>query len=178
METNDLYRMIEALLASGNSTAGAAPSPLEDLVRAAPAPAPVVQTATTTKTKATQASSPGVGETIANTLLGGIPLYSLFKGLFSLAGGDDEETLPPLVKYQLPAAVNESAGYSARTGFVPLDYDQTGSARTPSAAAPQVTVQVNAMDSRSFLDHSDEIASAVREAVLNSHSLRDVLTEL
>ena len=34
------------------------------------------------------------------------------------------------------------------------------------------------MDSRSFLDHSDEIANAVREAVLNSHSLRDVLTEL
>jgi len=41
-----------------------------------------------------------------------------------------------------------------------------------------VTVQVQAMDSRSFLDHSAEIARAVREAMLNMHSLNDVVSEL
>jgi hypothetical protein len=46
------------------------------------------------------------------------------------------------------------------------------------AAAPQVTIQVQAMDSRSFLDHSTEIARAVREAMLNMHSLNDVVSEL
>jgi hypothetical protein len=39
-------------------------------------------------------------------------------------------------------------------------------------------VQVQAMDSRSFMDHSDEIARAVREALLNAHSLGDVMSEL
>ena len=51
----------------------------------------------------------------------------------------------------------------------------------PSAApvyAPAVTVQVQAMDSRSFLDHSNEIARAVREAILNSHALGSVVSEL
>jgi len=34
------------------------------------------------------------------------------------------------------------------------------------------------MDSKSFLDHSDEIAQAVREAMLGSHSLNDVIADL
>ena len=45
-------------------------------------------------------------------------------------------------------------------------------------AATQITVQVQAMDSRSFLDHSEEIAQAVRQAMLNSHGINDVITEL
>ncbi|MCC6364698.1 MAG: hypothetical protein IT165_14350 [Bryobacterales bacterium] len=40
-----------------------------------------------------------------------------------------------------------------------------------------VVVNVQAMDSRSFLDHRDDIASAVREALLNSHPLGDYLAE-
>ena len=180
METNDLYRMIEALLASSGQAASpnaASSQPgqsLEDLVRA-PAPAPVIETPVT-KSTTQKSDGSGIGETIAGVLLGGLPLFSLFNGLLSL--GDGGDAVPPLVKYQLPAAVNESAGYSANAGFVPLDYTQSGLPRTPASPAPQVTVQVNAMDSRSFLDHSDEIADAVRQAVLNSNGLRDVLTEL
>jgi predicted nucleotide-binding protein len=45
-------------------------------------------------------------------------------------------------------------------------------------AAPQITIQVQAMDSRSFLDHSGDIARAVREAMLNMHSLNDVINDL
>jgi hypothetical protein len=52
-----------------------------------------------------------------------------------------------------------------------------GNARGTSLA-PQITVQVQAMDSRSFLDHSEDIARAVREAMLNSHGINDVITEL
>ena len=49
---------------------------------------------------------------------------------------------------------------------------------TAQAAAPQVNIQVQAMDSQSFLDHKDDIARAVREAMLNMHSLNDVVNEL
>jgi len=48
----------------------------------------------------------------------------------------------------------------------------------PSQPTPQVTVNVQAMDSRSFLDHSQDIAQAVREAILNMHSLNDVISDL
>ena len=42
----------------------------------------------------------------------------------------------------------------------------------------QVTVNVQAMDSRSFLDRSGDIAAAVREAMLNMHSINDVVNDL
>ena len=42
---------------------------------------------------------------------------------------------------------------------------------------PAVQIQVNAMDSRSFLDHSDDIARAVREAMLRSSQLSDIMAE-
>lgn len=43
--------------------------------------------------------------------------------------------------------------------------------------APQINIHVSALDSKSFLDRSDEIADAVRSAVLRSHSLSDALAE-
>ena len=45
-------------------------------------------------------------------------------------------------------------------------------------AGQQITVQVQAMDSQSFLDHSDDIAQAVRQAMLNMNSINDVVTNL
>jgi hypothetical protein len=38
-------------------------------------------------------------------------------------------------------------------------------------------VQVQAMDSQSFLDHSSDIAQAVRQAMLQSSVLNDVVRE-
>jgi hypothetical protein len=41
-----------------------------------------------------------------------------------------------------------------------------------------VTVNVSAMDSQSFMDRSNDIASAVREAMLNLHPINDVVANL
>jgi hypothetical protein len=46
------------------------------------------------------------------------------------------------------------------------------------ASATQITVQVQAMDSQSFLDHSNDIALAVRQAMLQSSVLNDVIREV
>jgi len=51
-------------------------------------------------------------------------------------------------------------------------------AQPASSATTHITVQVQAMDSRSFLDHSEDIARAVRQAMLNSNGINDVITEL
>lgn len=184
MESSELYRMIEALLAgasgpsqpaaSSDATAEPAAGRLEDLIQRVAEPVlqdSVVPAAS--RDSSSGSTGGGIAGTILKTFLGGLGMVSLFKGLFD---GGSEPVVPPLVKYQPPAALNEETGYSAQQGFVPLSHDQSGAVRAP--VSPRVTVQVNALDSRSFLDHSDEIASAVREAVLHSHNLRDVLTEL
>jgi hypothetical protein len=49
---------------------------------------------------------------------------------------------------------------------------------TNAAAPAQITVTVQAMDTQSFLDRSDDIARAVKRAMLESSSLNDVVSEL
>ena len=49
---------------------------------------------------------------------------------------------------------------------------------TAPRAVPSISIQVNAMDSRSFLDHSHDIALAVRDAMLNMNALNDVVNDL
>ena len=44
--------------------------------------------------------------------------------------------------------------------------------------SPQITVNVSAMDSQSFMDRSNDIASAVREAMLNMHPINSVVADL
>jgi hypothetical protein len=52
-------------------------------------------------------------------------------------------------------------------------------AAAPTAASsPQITVNVQAMDARSFLDRSSDIAAAVRDAMLNLNPINDVVNDL
>ena len=58
-------------------------------------------------------------------------------------------------------------GISARVGYL-----------RATSPAPQITVNVQAMDARSFLDRSSDIAAAVRDAMLNLNSINDVVNDL
>lgn len=65
------------------------------------------------------------------------------------------------------------------------DMSSTDSSSAVFAQAPgtpaqgqSILVQVQAMDSQSFMDHSSDIAQAVRQAMLNMHSVNDVIAEL
>jgi hypothetical protein len=114
---------------------------------------------------------------------GGLNALPLLRGLIGLFGRQAEEP-PVLAPYVMPAPVRLEAGISKAAGssYFLVDRDQGGQARPvlerAAGAAPAVTVQVQAMDARSFLEHSEEIARAVREALLNSHALGDVLGEI
>ena len=101
--------------------------------------------------------------------------------------------LPAQIPYTSPAPLRLDLGDTTQantgiSGFAPVVYGQNGLPRlatrmarrghaTP-VAGPQISIQVNALDSRSFMDHSDEIAQAVRQAMLNSHSLNDVVNDI
>jgi hypothetical protein len=145
---------------------------------------------TRSNTQAVQGSGAGtggtgrsVGGTILSALgtgLGVSPLLSGVLRLFGGSGGGSGEP-SPLVKFELPVARNVSAGISDAVpgAAFAVDYAQGGAPRavTQAVAGPQITVQVQAMDSRSFMDHSNDIAMAVRQAMLESSVLSDVVRE-
>ena len=113
---------------------------------------------------------------LASVLTGGIlPLVS---GIFkAFSGGADTGQIQPLLKFASPAAVQAEAGLSASGNLALIDRNERGDLRTIGGGA-QITVQVQALDSRSFIDRSDDIARAVRDAMLHSSSLNDVVQDL
>jgi len=146
-----------------------------------------------------------IGKTALKVFSSGLGLMPAISGLAGLFGGGGQPATPlPLTKYAMPRSMQITAANS-RDGatFRLADYSQQGTARSysetsggdsavsggsapswPAAgqsrggSAAQVVVNVQAMDSRSFMDHSQEIAQAVRDAMLNMHSLNDVVSEL
>ena len=135
-----------------------------------------------TATRATGASAVlGTAGNFASSIVGGGLLAPLISGLFGLFGGSSSSAPAPLVKFALPPTVNYQGGQVGGPGgqIAPVDSGQTGQPRAATQApATQVSIQVNALDSKSFLDHSDEIAQAVRNAILSSSSLNDVISDL
>ena len=133
---------------------------------------------TTSKGNGTSAAGQIGG--IAESLFGGaLSLTPILSGLASLFGGGSSASNTSTVPFLLPPPVEYQSGLTGTSGgqVAPVS-DAQGGQPSPNAPAPQVTVQVNAMDSQSFLDHSDEIAQAVKQALLNSNSLGDVIAEL
>ena len=104
-----------------------------------------------------------------------MPIVSLFSSLF---GGGDSQQPAPLEPFSLPPSLN----LESTTNNQDVVWGENGLPRSVgsggSNAPQQITVQVQAMDSQSFLDHSDDIAQAVRQAMLNMNSINDVVTNL
>ena len=113
-----------------------------------------------------------------NVLSGGSLLSPIISGIISLFGSGSPSTPPPLTTFTMPPALNVDATGGQMTGGQLAGSDYGGNGLPRAQTTSNVTVQVNAMDSRSFLDRSYDIASAVRQAILNSHSINDVLSEL
>ncbi len=105
------------------------------------------------------------------------PVVSSLIGLFRRRR--DEEPLAGPSLFRLPEAVSVDAGFSRREGGAIREVSRGVEPAPRLAPAPgPITINVQAIDSRSFLDHSDSIARAVREAMLNTHSINDVVNDL
>ena len=168
-------------LASGSSVAGA----LEHTA----AQADALKAVTAGSSKDT---GNAVVSAVSKVFTSGLGLVPLVSGLLGLFGGGESEQPTPLLKYAMPEKIYFQ-GADIGANILSADYDQmgmprvynpapvattgTGEASKPSGA-PQVSVNVQAMDARSFLDHSTEIAEAVRQAMLNLNSINDVVNDL
>jgi hypothetical protein len=140
-----------------------------------------VTTATRTSSSGASSSSDNGFLQAAGSILGGFTLSPILRGLMSLFGGGDDSAPAVLPKYVAPPSVSVSGGLTdGASGLVGVDYGQNGQPRamTNSGSQTQVTVNIQAMDSQSFLDRSDDIARAVKRAMLESSSLNDVISEL
>ena len=120
-----------------------------------------------------------MGSTLLDVFGLGSGLSPLISGLVSLFGGGSSAPAAP-VPYVTPLPVQATGGISASSsGPVAVDTAAGGLPRPPSSSSAaqttQITVQVQAMDSQSFLDHSNDIALAVRQAMLESSVLNDVI---
>ena len=129
---------------------------------------------------------------VASGFLGGALgfLSPLISGIASLFGGSSTPT--PLSVYTPPPAVAISdaisspvpAAYAPSTAASAATQPATTAAAAPAsgsaqqASTQQITVNVNAMDSQSFMDRSSDIADAVREAMLNMHPINSVVASL
>jgi hypothetical protein len=125
-------------------------------------------------------SGQSIGSTLLDMFGAGLGLSPLISGIASLFGGGGDSSTPvPLTRFALPPAVQVNGGVSESGGpAFAVDNPQGGLPRAvPSSPPAQITVQVQAMDSQSFLDHSADIAMAVRQAMLESSVLNDVVRE-
>jgi hypothetical protein len=141
--------------------------------------------------KSTSGTGEGEKGSSAQTVLKTLGLVTgvgpIAAGLISLFGSRSSETAVPSMPFEPPPPVAIEAGLTADRQFTGATYASDGTPRSAGTnpgggnshrAVPPIQINVQAMDSRSFLDRSDDIARAVREAMLHSHALNDVVSEL
>lgn len=99
----------------------------------------------------------------------------LLGGLVRLFGGSGEGAPARLPLAARPAAARYELGYEHDTeGYFPVDRDASGAVRAAPPRAPAVVVNIEAVDSRSFLERTPEIAEAVKRAVLEAEGMREI----
>ena len=105
------------------------------------------------------------------------PLANTLIGLFR--GGNDEPAQAVFDPVAPPASISLEGALGGR-GIASVTRGAGDEVRVAEArtVAPQVVVNVSAMDSQSFMTRSHDIARAVRDAMLHMDPLNDVIGEL
>ncbi len=119
---------------------------------------------------------------IASALSGGLGsiggLGSLISGIVSLFGGG-KKTAAPLVEFQLPASVDQTV-YLNSGGKTVYPGNSVEPSTAPNAGGGTYTTGEQGSESRgqALQYQSTQIAAAVKNALLNSSSLNDVIAEI
>jgi hypothetical protein len=197
--TADETLLEEFAAIAGETAAGSSAGLIEQMTQAT-GPIPYTPQALTTNgqlaANATGSSGGGGGggtsplsiaSTVLTSGLGIVPLIGGLIGLFD--GGGGSTTQAPLTRYAMPDPVSFQAAETG-SGITYVGMNQMGMPRaigggssgsasaTGGSSGSQITVNVQAMDARSFMDRSSDIAAAVRDAMLNLNPINDVVSDL
>jgi hypothetical protein len=154
-------------------------------------------------TSSSSSSSGGALSDIGGALAGGLGIVPLGLEIASLFGGGSS-TPPPLTHYAMPDSMGFVGSTDDSGAQSDADFGQSGQPRSfgtsasqyststtpaasstasrggsPSQSSSQpVQITVQAMDAQSFMDRSDDIASAVNKAMLALHPIVDTISNL
>jgi hypothetical protein len=190
---------------AGQTSAGSSAGLIEQMSESMGSLSYTPQTLTTSGQVAGNTSSSGSGGgtsglSIATSVLeSGLGIVPLIGGLIGLFDGGGSSTPQPLTKYAMPNPISfqgaetsegieqastastglpRAAGGGGSSGGTAAPSAGGSNGSTTSNGSSQITVQVQAMDAQSFMDRSSDIAAAVRDAMLNLHSINDVVSNL
>jgi len=139
---------------------------------------------------ASASKSSSGGASVAKTLIrlaaptpeAAFGLGSVVSSIVSLFSQSNQSTAAGPTVFSMPSPVAyQGAIHGAGSTASEVRYNGSGAPQSVGGrggSSGPITVTVNAIDSKSFLDHSDAIASAVQKAMLESHSLNSVVMDL
>jgi hypothetical protein len=195
-------------LDSGEEIAASLSDTVKQLSELQGSSAPQAASSSTSSASTTSSGGISAESIVSTVLESGLGMVPLVVGLLGLFAGGGTPAPPTLEKYAMPERQyfegadtgSDVSGADYDQMGMPRAYSaapdatsaQTSGSASPGgsssgsgvpsglggAGAAQITVNVQAMDSQSFLDHSNEIAQAVRAAMLNSSSINDVVNNL
>ncbi len=122
-----------------------------------------------------------IGNSKETNILTSLFLGPVWKGLFSLfAGGGGEQEALPLTKFSFPDQTRTDLAASLRNGgqASSLRTDAFGLSQAAPVVQPSIQISIQALDARSILDRSEDIAAALKQAMLSNHEINDNLNEI
>ncbi len=126
-----------------------------------------------------QTASGGIASALTGGLGGVAGLAGLISGITSLFGGN--KTLPALVNFQLPQSQEQTVYVTSNgsTTFQGTNVEQSSTSTAPRGINTGTSQVSNSGASSQTLQlQSAQVAQAVKNALLNSSSLNDVIAEI
>lgn len=122
----------------------------------------------------------GASKGLGGLLKGGFGLAPLGSAILKLFEGGRKKDEPQFETFAPPPPIRIDAANAAGplASLRRVVRGASGEPRAVAAPLGQVVVNINALDSRSFLDRSNDIAEAMREAMLHMHPVNDMIDEL
>ena len=101
-------------------------------------------------------------------------------GLLLFSGGGGEQEAVPLTKFSFPDQTRTDLAASLRNDgqSSSVRTDAFGLTQAAPVVQPSIQISIQALDARSILDRSDDIAAALKQAMLSNHEINDNLNEI
>lgn len=115
-----------------------------------------------------------------SSVLTSLVLGPIWKGLFSLFNRSTEEQPAPPARFSFPQDIRTDLNATLRGDGqnAGIRSDAFGLSQATPPASASINISIQALDARSILDRSDDIAAALKQAMLSNHDINDNLNEI